>query len=326
MKSHFETPILFLIFNRPDTTQVVFDQIKRAKPKFLFFAADGPRENVAGEKEKCEETRKIIHRVDWDCEVKTFFRDKNLGCGLAVSSAITWFFEQVPEGIILEDDCFPDLSFFPYCQELLIKYRDVDRVKLIGGNNFQNGITRGEGSYYFSHYPEIWGWASWRRAWDNYDFEMSGLDESNEALNLTEVFKSSRERKYWYGKFLETKKGKINTWDYQFVYAILKNKGVAISPQVNLVKNIGIDNNPTHLSLRDSHKDVKTHSLVFPLVHPEMIVDKTADLYTFSRIYSRSPERLVRLIKENGAGNFLRYTLRQFFKHSLLWISTVYSF
>src|SRR3990170_3491351 len=148
MQSPFSTPVLFLIFNRPDTTQVVFDQLKKVKPKYLFVAGDGPRESVPGEHDKCEETRKIINQVDWDCEVKTLFRDKNLGCGLAVSSAITWFFSQVPEGIILEDDCYPDLSFFRYCEELLLKYRDVDEVKLIGGNNFQNGITRGSGSYY----------------------------------------------------------------------------------------------------------------------------------------------------------------------------------
>jgi len=309
MQPPFSTPILFLIFNRPDTTQVVFDQMRKVQPKYLFVAGDGPRELVAGEHEKCEETRKIINQVDWDCEVKTLFRDKNLGCGIAVSSAITWFFSQVPEGIILEDDCYPDLSFFPYCEELLLKYRDVDQVKLIGGNNFQNGITRGSGSYYFSHYPEIWGWASWRRAWKEYDFTMSGLEESFATGNLKDVFKTGRERKYWLAKFLQAKTGQTNTWDYQFMYSILNNKGMAISPQYNLVKNIGIDNNPTHLSLQDSHKDLKTNSLSFPLVHPDMNVDQDADLYTFLQIYSRSPQRVLRLIKENGVKNFVLYTI-----------------
>ncbi len=313
MQSYFETPILFLLFNRPDTTRVVFDQIKKVKPMRLFVAADGPRQSVAGEMEQCEETRKIIKELDWDCEVKTLFRQDNLGCGLAVSSAITWFFEQVAEGIILEDDCYPDLSFFRYCQELLIKYRDIDRVKLIGGNNFQNGIPRGTGSYYFSHYPEIWGWASWRRAWNHYDFKMSDLDKTFAPGNLKDVFKSSKEKKYWYGKFLQTKNGKNTTWDYQLMYSILRNNGIAISPKVNLVKNIGIDNKPTHLSLRDSNKDLKIKSLAFPLVHPEIIVDNTADYYTYSRIYSRSPQRLLRLIKENGVRNFLSYTLNNLF-------------
>lgn len=312
MQSQFETPILFLIFNRPDTTQAVFDQIKRLKPKYLFVAADGPRESVKGDKEKCEETKNIINTVDWDCEIRTLFRTSNLSCGPAVSSAISWFFKHVTEGIILEDDCYPDLSFFPYCRELLIKYRNVYRIKLIGGNNFQNGITRGNGSYYFSHYPEIWGWASWRRTWLDYDFKMSGLEETFEKF--LDVFKSDTERKFWYGKFLQTRNGKNNTWDYQLMFSILKNKGIAISPQVNLVKNIGIYTDPTHLSLRDSNKDLKIHTLHFPLSHPAMIVDKNADLYTFSQIYSRSPRRLFRLIKENGMKNFLLYTLNNLFR------------
>lgn len=313
MPAQFETPILFLIFNRPDTTQVVFDQIKKVNPKYLFVAADGPRESVFGEKEKCEETRNIIKNVNGNCEIKTLFRDKNLGCGLAVSSAITWFFEQVSEGIILEDDCYPDLSFFPYCRELLIKYRDTEKVKLIGGNNFQNGLIRSNGSYYFSHYPEIWGWASWRRAWKNYDFNMTDLEKTFTTGILKDLFKSSKEKKYWYEKFLQTKKGKNNTWDYQLMYSILRNSGIAISPQVNLVKNIGIDNDPTHLSLRDSKKDLKINSLSFPLLHPEMTVNKKADQFTFSQIYSRSPSRLFRLIRENGIRNFLLYTFNNLF-------------
>jgi len=312
MPANFQTPILFLVFNRPDTTQVVFNQIKKLRPKYLFVAADGAREWVAGEKVKCDKTREIIKEVNWHCEVKTLFRDKNLGCGVAVSSAISWFFEQVAEGIILEDDCFPDVSFFPFCQELLSKYRNTDQVKLIGGNNFQDGKRRGSGSYYFSHYPEIWGWASWRRAWDNYDFNMTGLDESFASGYMNEIFESSKERNYWNEKFLQAKNGKTNTWDYQLMYSILKNKGVAISPQVNLVANIGIDNNPTHLSLRDSKKDLKINTLSFPLLHPPLVVDKTADHYTFSQIYSRSPRRLLRLMRENGARNFLLYTLNQF--------------
>lgn len=313
MQSTFETPILLLIFNRPDTTLVVFEQIKKIKPKRLFVAADGPRETVPGEKEKCAATRQIIDFVDWECEINTLFRDKNLGCGLAVSSAITWFFEQVPEGIILEDDCFPDLSFFGYCEELLIKYRNTDRVKLVGGNNFQNGIKRGSGSYYFTHYPEIWGWASWRRTWMEYDFNMEDLEEAFTTGKIKNAFKTTAEKEYWYGKFTKAKVGHINTWDYQLMFSILTNGGLAISPQVNLVANIGIANNPTHLSLHDSNKHLKVHSLEFPLVHPDMVVDREADNYTFTQIYSRSFSRLNRLVRENGIKKFVSYILRNIF-------------
>lgn len=315
MQQPLETPILFLVFNRPDITRVVFDQIKKAKPKYLFVAADGARSSVSGEIEKCEHTRNIIKEVNWPCDLKTLFRDKNLGCGRAVSSAIAWFFEQVPEGIILEDDCYPDLSFFSYCTELLSRYRNTNQVMLIGGNNFQDGISRGNGSYYFTHYPEIWGWASWRRAWKNYDFNMTDLEATFKTGNLENIFKTKEEKKYWLEKFSQAKNGKTNTWDYQLMYSILKSNGIAISPQVNLVKNIGIENNPTHLSLADSKKDLKTNILAFPLAHPaKMVVDKTADRYTFSKIYSRSPARMLRLIRENGLKNFLLYMFSNVFK------------
>ncbi|MEJ7912488.1 MAG: hypothetical protein WKF70_04990 [Chitinophagaceae bacterium] len=314
MQSSFDIAILFLIFNRPDTTEQVFQQIRKARPTYLFVAADGPRGGVPGEKERCSKTRSIIDKVDWPCEVKTYFRNENLGCGPAVSTAITWFFNHVTEGIILEDDCFPDPSFFPYCQELLEKYRHTEHIKLIGGNNFQDGVLRGHGSYYFSHYPEIWGWASWRRVWQEYDFTMSGLEEGAESQVLQNLYKSAEEHAYWRDKFFQTKKGIINTWDYQLVYSILKNKGLAISPQVNLVKNIGIDNNPTHVSLRDSKKNLVNNTISFPLKHPDIMVDKEADEYTFLQIYSRAPRRLLRLIRENGIKTFVISSLSKLFR------------
>ena len=169
----FNTPILFLIFNRPDTTFKVFEEIRKIKPAKLYIAADGPRPNVIGEEEKCTASRNIIKQVDWDCDVKTLFREKNLGCKIAVSSAISWFFENVEEGIILEDDTFPTQSFFWFCQELLDFYRNDSRIMHISGNNFQLGKIRGEGSYYFSKYNHIWGWATWKRAWRFYDVSLN---------------------------------------------------------------------------------------------------------------------------------------------------------
>jgi hypothetical protein len=155
-----DSPILFIIFKRVDTTRQVFDAIRQAKPKQLYVAADGPRKEVVGETELCRQTRDIIRQIDWDCELKTLFRDENLGCGLGVSTAITWFFRHVEQGIILEDDCLPHPDFFLYCQELLEKYKEDDQVMLIGGSNFQNGTQRGKASFYFSAIPLIWGWAS----------------------------------------------------------------------------------------------------------------------------------------------------------------------
>ena len=156
--------VLFIIFNRPETTQRVFDAIRLAKPTRLYIAADGPRENKTGEKELCEQARKIAQNVDWDCEVKTLFQKENLGCGKAVSHAISWFFENEDMGIILEDDCLPHQSFFKYCEELLEKYKNNDRIGIISGNNFQKKRKIGSFSYYFSDIVNIWGWATWARS------------------------------------------------------------------------------------------------------------------------------------------------------------------
>ena len=311
--SPLHTPVLFIVFNRPDTTRAVFEQIRKAAPKHLFVAADGPRPWIAEDKESCKTTREIINKIDWDCEIKTHFNEENLGCKQSVSAAIDWFFSAVEEGIILEDDCYPDQSFFPFCEELLHKYRDDARVMLIGGNNFQNGIKRGNGSYYFSHYAEIWGWASWRRAWKNYSLQMTDLETFVVSDTAKNLFYSPEERKYWYKKFFQTKQGLIDTWDYQLTYSILKNNGVAICPQVNLVKNIGLNNNPTHFSLRDSKKELELHSIDFPLIHPDLEVDKIADYYTYLQIYSTSVRRFLRLIRENGPMVILKKVFAKLF-------------
>ncbi len=313
MKIHyFDTPILFLVFNRPGVTQQVFDQIKKIKPHFLYIAADGPRSGREDEIYNCLQTRAIIEQVDWDCELKTLFREDNLGCGVAVSSAITWFFDQVEYGIILEDDCLPVLSFFQYCEELLIKYKDDEFIMLIGGNNFQNGIQRGPGSYYFSYYPHIWGWASWRRAWNYYNYEMSDFEEVIADGKIEHVFQSKCEKKYWLNTFSQTQKKEKNTWDYQWVYSIWKNNGVVITPNCNIVLNLGFRDSSTHTFLRDSFKEInETTEIIFPLIHPEKIIDKVADKTTFNNVFGHNLKRLLRLFKENNILFILNYLLKR---------------
>jgi len=232
------TPVLFLIFNRPDTTQQVFNSIKKAKPKQLFVAADGPREKKEGEKEKCEQARKVIEQVNWDCEVKTLFRDRNLGCKIGVSSAINWFFENVEEGIILEDDCLPSQSFFWFCQELLEHYRNDTRVMHISGNNFQFGRKIGNASYYFSIFGLIWGWATWKRAWRYYDVKMKTYSQFKDEGQIKNIFYNKKMQHYYKKIFDKVYKEKIDTWDYQWLYSRLLNQGISIHPNVNLVQNI----------------------------------------------------------------------------------------
>ncbi|MCO5236772.1 MAG: hypothetical protein M9933_10940 [Chitinophagaceae bacterium] len=309
--TQFNTPILFLIFNRPDTTLEVFNQIQLMKPKFLFIAADGPRENKVGEYEACMKAREIIKRIDWDCEVMTLFRERNLGCGIAVSSAITWFLNQVEYGIILEDDCVPALSFFDYCEYLLKKYKDDKEVMHISGSNFQNKNNKGETSYYFSYYPHIWGWATWRRAWAHYDFKISDSKHLFNSVTEKKLI-SRRERNHLRKKLMKVESKEINTWDYQWFFSILKNNGFAITPNCNLVINIGVRNSPTHKFLRDSSKEISIlEEIDFPLVDPSKKIDFEADLYTFNNTLSHSHRRLFRLFMENSSLTILKYVFNE---------------
>ena len=281
----FQTPILFLIFNRPTTTKRVFESIRSIKPARLYIAADGARKDKAGEDLLCQETRNIVNKIDWNCEIKTLFRAENLGCKIAVSSAIDWFFENEEQGIILEDDCLPNSSFYTFCDELLNLYKNDYRVMHISGNNFQDGITRGDGSYYFSRYNHIWGWATWRRAWKTYDVNMKQLKH---ALSI-QVFNntlSKNELKFWLNWFKEIQEGKKNTWDYQTMLNQWLQNGLTIIPNQNLVTNIGFGGgtNTSIEVLGLSNIESKT---MLNIVHPTFIYsNKIADDYTFFTKYN----------------------------------------
>lgn len=296
-----DSPVLFIIFNRPNLTTQVFEQIRAARPRYLFVAADGPRQQVKADKENCEATRDIVNHVDWDCTVKTLFRDSNLGCRVAVSSAIDWFFQHVEEGIILEDDCLPHPDFFSYCQSLLSKYRHESSVMHISGDNFQFGEWRGDSSYYFSRISHIWGWASWKRAWQCYDVDMKDFPDfikSNKPF-----FIDKQLEKYWLFHFKRMYKG-ADTWDYQWTYAIMKNQGYCIIPNVNLISNIGFGKEATHsFNRKDSLANMRTGS-IGELRHPEKIqFDNEADRLTVESVFplpsfqSRAFNKIKRVLK-----------------------------
>jgi hypothetical protein len=263
------SPLLFLVFNRPEPTAEVFAAIRAARPPRLYVAADGARPSRSGEAQRCEQTRRVATAVDWPCEVKTLFREQNLGCKQAVSRALDWFFECEAEGIILEDDCVPDPSFFQYCDELLERYRDDDRIALISGDNFQFGRVYGESSYYFSRYCHIWGWASWRRGWQRYDRDMNAWPAFRDSGELERVFASRpREARYWRRAFDKVRQGKIDTWDYQWNFAVWAHRMLTILPQKNLVRNIGFGVDATHTTGRNKFADMRAEKLDFPLQHP----------------------------------------------------------
>ena len=281
LTDQFSTPILFLVFNRPDTTQKVFDSIRSQRPTKLYIAADGPRSGKPNEAEKCNEVRNIVSDIDWDCDVKTLYRAENLGCKVAVSSAISWFFEQEEEGIILEDDCLPDDTFYNYCSLLLEKYRFDDKVMHIGGVNFQNGVKRGKGSYYLSDITHIWGWASWRRAWKHYDVNTSRLNEYLNISHFIKILLLPYFNKMQIINYINTNANKIDTWDHQWAFAIELNRGTNINPNVNLIENIGFGDNATHTQEKsNSLKQYMHNGSIDQMIHPDvMIVNLEADTF-----------------------------------------------
>lgn len=248
----FKTPILFIVFNRPDVTQIVFNILKELKPKYLYVSADGPRKNKADDFELCKKTRDVISQINWECEIKTLYRTENLGCGLAVSGAISWFFNHVNKGIILEDDCLPNISFFKYCELLLNLYENNEKIMHIGGTNFQNGKIWGNEEYYFSKLAHVWGWATWKRAWDLYDYNIKPFYLFVRENKINNYYSNKKIAQFCLENFKKAYHHKIDTWDYQWTFTILNNNGVAVIPNTNLVSNIGFREDATHTT--ESHE------------------------------------------------------------------------
>jgi hypothetical protein len=300
-EARLHTPILFLVFNRPKVTQQVFETIRQARPAKLYVAADGPRPNKEGEAELCDLTRKVATNVDWDCEVKTLFRNKNLGCGSAVSEAITWLFETETEGIILEDDCLPSQSFFRFCSELLERYRDDKRVMEIGSNNFLDPTLRDhEYSYTFSNHNYIWGWATWKRVWDLYEYEAPRYKEMLKKGYFDNFFSSIHERQYFKWVFDRTfVPGRKTVWSYQLELARRMNSGLTIVPNKNLVVNLGFGEGATHTNADNIGFEWLLEEIDFPLKHPEFVLpDKTRDTLAFNRVYTSLSSRIRATIKQ----------------------------
>lgn len=269
-----------MIFNRPDTTAKVFETIRSARPPRLYVAADGPRSGRGGEEERCAQVRRITENVDWPCEVRRLYRAENLGCKKAVSSAITWFFEHEEEGIILEDDCLPDPSFFPYCGAMLERYRNDEKILMIAGSDCSRRKRAGGPSYYLATYFPIWGWATWRRAWQHYDMTMSAWPEFKRRRGVRKAVRDPLMARWFERCFDSTHRGEIDTWDYQWTFTGLLNGRLSVCPCGNLISNIGYEG--AHMS-----SDMATGALmnlprerfeVDAVIHPDrMKTDHAAD-------------------------------------------------
>jgi hypothetical protein len=308
------TPVAFIIFNRPDTTARVFQAIRQARPQKLLVIADGPRIDRSDEAEKCAATRAIIDQVDWECKVLTNYSDINLGCKHRVSSGIDWVFSEVEEAIILEDDCLPTPSFFQFCQTILERYRHDDRISMIGGTNYQQEHSRTSSSYYFSKYAHIWGWATWKRAWKNYDVDMKTWTECKRNNLVQSAFHDAYEQKYWSDEFDKVYAGEINTWDYQWLYTCFAQSRLSIVPNRNLISNLGFGPDATHTLGESPWANMPTYD-TWEINHPRLITrNLEADLYTFNHHYNgntmRQQDRTIPKIKKR-----IR-SLKQLIKHS----------
>ncbi len=275
------TPVALMVFNRPETTARVFSAVRESRPTHLLIVSDGPRPGVEGEAARCAEVRNIVEQVDWPCLVQKNYSQVNLGCGVRMATGISWVFDQVGEAIILEDDCLPHPSFFRYCQELLERYRDDERVMHIAGSNALVRSAKGTGSYYFSMFPHCWGWASWRRAWRNYDFNLDALSEAEVNGWLDGVLPDRLDAMYWLDKLRAVQKEKF-TWDYQWTFACWTSSGLSIMPNDCLISNIGFGADATHT--KDAGHPLAFMPIAemeFPLLHPPFVMrDADADAIT----------------------------------------------
>jgi hypothetical protein len=261
------TPVAFFVFNRPETTSRVFEVIRQVKPERLFIIADAPRLNILNDIEKCHSVRSIIQQVDWDCEVSYNYATENLGCRDRMSSGIDWVFSQVESAIILEDDCLPSSSFFQFCQTLLEYYADDLDVLAITGSNLLTEYAISE-SYLFSRYPLVWGWATWRRSWQHYDVNMKAWNDIDQKQWLNGIFGNEKAAWNWRRNLESTYRRRVNTWDFQWFFSCWLRKGLIVSPQKNLISNIGFGPNATHTQWESDIGNILRHNINFPLLHP----------------------------------------------------------
>ncbi len=289
-KDVFETPILLIFWRRPNAVTQVIESLRRLAPSQLYLAGDGPREGLEGEAEQVRQTRAAVEAaIDWPCQVHRRYSDSNQGCKYGPSHAISWFFEHVSEGIILEEDCLPHDSFYSYCRSLLERYRDDTRVWQISGNNFLDDQWRGDGSYYFGGYTTTWGWATWRRCWQVYDPEMAEWPAVRSSGVLANAFEGQDELEFWtriWNRLFE--KNYPVAWDYQWNYLCFASGGLSAIPNRNLVSNIGFGADGTHcLDENDPFAHLQSNDLG-ALIHPRLVLRHwQADRQLFTTLYQK---------------------------------------
>lgn len=281
-----KVPVLLLVFNRPECTSRLIELIESMRIAKLYVSADGPRKGVEADRENCKQVRALIRNCREAVPERLQFHDENLGCKLGAASGMDWFFQHEQRGMILEDDCLPNPEFFKFCREMLDRYEDDESIFAVCGNNFQNGKKRGDGSYYFSKYAHIWGWATWRRAWQKNDVDMAFWPELRASEQWKKLYPKQREREHWEQLLDRVAAGEIDTWDYQWLASIWAHGGKSIIPNKNLVTNVGFGAEATHTTdVVSPFANLPTQGLG-EIIHPssEAVCD-SADRYVFSRNY-----------------------------------------
>ncbi|MGC3978994.1 MAG: hypothetical protein QM751_12700 [Paludibacteraceae bacterium] len=325
MQNTFEIPILIITFNRPTHTRRVWEEVKKQRPKYVYVFQDGARDGNDADMEKCEAVRAIFSEErDWDCELKTNYSNINLGCGRGPVSGISWFFEQVEQGIIMEDDCLPHPDFFGYCEELLNKYKNEPRVMVVGTTTYHNDYPCDD-SYLFSRYFTGGAWAGWRRAWNGFSVDLETVDVNVLKKTIRKAFYSTAETNWWVRKVKEIKAdtAKKGYWDYQMQIHMLLNNGLATRPQRNMICNIGFDPEGTHTLVNDSRGE-RTVFPCFPLQHPATIKVNGKNDYLFmakelqQRLDKRIISALYRYMNENEGG--LHRLLQYYKKQKRAWL------
>lgn len=297
------TPVVLLIYHRPQTTRQVFARVREARPETLLVIADGPRPGDADDAAACRAAREVAEAVDWPCRVLRQYAATNLGLRERFASGLGWAFSQVEEAIILEDDCLPEATFFAFCEELLARYRSEPRVMMLSGNDMSRQVAAAGGdSYRFTRYAHIWGWATWRRAWQQYDPDMCDWPRLRTSGWLEKILGDRRAVRYWTRLFDDTHAGRINTWDYQWQYSCWRAGALSVEPHGNLVSNIGFGALATHTGGHNPFAALPTQPMRFPLVHPpglsvDSVVDRERQTMRYPSVVGRLRDR-VRLTVE----------------------------
>lgn len=307
----YNIPVLFVFFNRKDVALNTFNHIKKVQPAKLYLACDGPRASIKQEQDVVENIRKeILNLIDWPCDIKTRFLNSNLGCSLGVSTAVSWMFESEECGIVLEDDCVPSPSFFDYVKEMLNKYREDSRIGLVAGFNPIASKIKIEDSYCFSNYKSTWGWATWKRAWHNFDIDMAWRNKPVESSILSNMGLYNRDVNYWRYRIKAIDSGYVSAWDWQWFMSLSSQNQLTIYPKYNLISNIGFGKDSTHTVFNIGGDEIiSSKDLEFPLQHPKYVVPNIE----FEKLFHKRNNSII-----NKMAQLLPFSVRSIIKKMLI--------